>query len=508
MRGARAWVATALATVLSGCGQSDRVAGGTSSEVPNALNGQILDGQGRPVVGAAVRALPSLAFADSGLVVDTVRTDSAGRWFLAVPPGSWTVVAQGPAGWSMRDGFPDGKRHLDTLRSPVWVSGSVGAGFTNTRIWLRGTEISAVADSTGKFLLGPLPSGDLRLHIKADSVVQDAAVHADPGQVLSTGTWISANWGQEDYALWPSARTAVIDFANSGAGVASDHALFPIPVRLDTVLDVKGIDPVGLRFDDGKGKPYPFSLSWDAAKGHATAWVQLDTANGSSAKHFLRALWGRRVPVPRDMPPVFAAKAHFTGAWHCDSASETFSGLDLRWTGSQAGTGTVDGARILAGSGSWTTDSVTLGGSNSWSISFWVRLDAKPSGDKVLAGFTGGPDSANWGISVRDDLTLRVWSGARASDTLAAAAGLTLSVWTHLVATFDATSSRIGLVVDTTAYSRKTVIFPKSSRQPMGGGSGLVAAYDEIRFSDTARAIQWGQLERQTQTTGIPWLRW
>jgi hypothetical protein len=476
--------------------------------VPNALNGQILDSQGRPVAGAAIRAVPSQAFADSGLVVDTARTDSLGRWFLAVAPGSWTVVAQGPAGWSMRDGFPDGRRHLDTLRSPVWVTGSVGAGFSNTRIWLRGTDISALADSAGKFLLGPLPSGDLRLHIRADSVAQDAAVHADPGQVLSTGTWISANWGQEDYGLWPEARTAVIDFAGSGAGVASDHALSPVPVRLDTVLDVKGIDPVGLRFDDGKGTPYPYSLSWDATTGSATAWVRLDTANGNSAKHFLRVLWGRRVPVPGDMPAVFSPSARFSGVWHCDSASETFSGLGLRWTGSQAGAGTVEGSRVLAGSGSWMTDSVTLGGSGSWTISFWVRLDAKPSGEKVLAGFAAGPDSADWGVSVRDDMTVRVWSGADSSDELVSTSALSLSVWTHLVATFDAPSSRIGLVVDTTSYPRKTVVFPKASRQPMGGGSGLDAAFDEIRLSDTARAVQWGQLERQTQTSGVPWLRW
>jgi len=153
MRGARVCAAMALATFLAGCGQTERVAGGTSSEVPNALNGQVLDGQGRPVVGAAVRAVPSQAFADSGLVVDTARTDSSGKWFLSVPAGSWTVVAQGAAGWSMRDGYPDGLRHLDTLRSPVWVTGSVGHGFANTKVWLRGTDISAVADSAGSFSL-------------------------------------------------------------------------------------------------------------------------------------------------------------------------------------------------------------------------------------------------------------------------------------------------------------------------------------------------------------------
>jgi hypothetical protein len=499
----------ALAALLSSCGQPERVAGGTSSEVPNALNGQLLDGQGRPVVGAAIRAVPSQAWADSGLVVDSVRTDSSGKWFLAVPSGSWTVVAQGPAGWSMRNGYPDGKRYLDTLQSPVWVKGSVGAGFASTKIWLRGTDISAVADSTGTFFLGPLPSGELRLHLKADSIAQDAVVHADPGQVLSTGAWLSANWGQEDFSLWPQARTAVIDFSSSGAHVASDHVHFPVPILLDTVLDVKTTDPVSLRFDNGQGVPYPFSLSWNATSGHALAWVQLDTANGNSAKHFLRVLWGRRVPVPADMPKVFATSAHFLGAWHCDSTVETFSGMALRWAGSQVATGQVGNAQLLNGSGSWSTDSVSLGGVRSWSVSLWVRMDAKPSASVNLAGFNDGPDSTDWGIAIRSsDDHIRVWSGANSSDDIVSDSALKLATWTHLVATFDAATSRIGLVVDTTSYPRKTVVFPAASSQAIHGGIGWTGAFDEIRFSDTARAVQWSQLEAQTQTTGVPWLRW
>jgi len=75
------------------------------------------------------------------------------------------------------------------------------------------------------------------------------------------------------------------------------------------------------------------------------------------------------------------------------------------------------------------------------------------------------------------------------------------------VATFDSPSNRIGLVIDTTSYPRKTVTFPTASRQSIQGGSGLAGAFDEIRLSDTGRAVQWSQLERQTQT-GVPWLRW
>jgi hypothetical protein len=508
MRRATAWSALALTTALLGCGKPEQVAGGTSSEVPNALNGQIVDQQGRPVADAAVRVVPSSAWADSGLVLDSARTDSAGRWFISVPTGSWSVVAQGPAGWSMRSGYPDGVRYTDTLRSPVWVTGSVGAGFAHAQIWMRGTTLTAVTDSTGSFFFGPLPSGQLRLHLRADSTSLDGSVHADPGEVVSTGTWLSAFWGQEDYSLWPSARTALIDLSATGANVQGDEPLFPVPVLLDSVLDVRSTDPVSLRFDDGQGVPYPYSLAWDSSGGHALAWVRLDTANGSSAKHLLRVLWGRHAPVPADMPQVFSSSAHFLGAWHCDSATETSSGISLRWTGSSKGTGVVGNARVLAGSGSWSTDSVTLGGTNSWTISLWVRMDAPPTASVVLAGFSGGQDSADWGISLRSsDDHVRVWSGSNSSDDIVSDSALKLSTWTHLVATFDSPSNRIGLVIDTAAYPRKTVTFPTASRQSIQGGIGLAGAIDEIRFSDTARTTQWSQLERQTQI-GVPWLRW
>jgi len=508
MRRARAWSALALIAALLGCGQPEQVAGGTSSEVPNALNGRIVDDQGRPVAGAAVRVVPSQAFADSGLVLDSARTDSAGRWFLSVPSGSWTVVAQGAAGWSMRTADPDGVLYTDTLRSPVWVTGSVGAGFGLTQVWLRGTNLSATADSTGAFFLGPLPAGRLRLHLRADSASLDGSVHASPGQVVSTGAWLSALWGQEDYDLWPSARTAVVDLSATGANVQGDQPLFPVPVLLDSVLDVRSTDPTSLRFDDGEGVPYPYTLAWDSLGGHALAWVRLDTANGNSAKHLLRVLWGRHVALPKDMPQVFSSAAHFLGAWHCDSTAETSSGIALRWTGATHGPGPVGGAQVLTGSGSWSTDSVTLGGPNSWTVSLWVRMDAKPAASVVLAGFGGGQDSSDWGISLRgSDDHIRVWSGANSSDDLVSDSALKLATWTHLVATFDSPSNRIGLVIDTTSYPRKTVTFPTASRRSIQGGSGLAGAFDEIRLSDTGRAVQWSQLERQTQT-GVPWLRW
>lgn len=508
MRTAIAAIACAL---LVGCGQGgERVAGGNSSEVPNALNGMVVDAQGRPVAGASVRAMPSAAWSDSGgSTVDSTRTDSLGLWFLAVPPGDWSVVAQAAGGMSLRQSSPDGHRRVDTLLSPTWIAGSAGSGFRRARISLLGTGIFADADSTGAFLLGPLPGGELRLRLVADSIRQDAVVHSDPGQILSTGAWLSARWGEESALLWPSARSAVLDFSATGGSVVGNHAGFVVPVLLDSVLGTGSADPRGIRFDDGKGRAYPYQLARDAASGKTTAWVRLDTAHGNSSKHFLRLLWGRDVPPPSDMPALFPRSDRFLGAWHLDSDGETSGGTGLRWTGSEAVDGVVGGARRIAGAGNWTTDSVLLGGRTSWTVSFWLRLDAKPSGEALLAGVDDGPDSTRWGISVRDDRHLRVWSRTGTSDEIVTSAPLPLSGWTHVAATFDAASSRIGLVVDTTVYDRNTVAFPVAAKRAVHGGAGLWATFDEIRLSDTARDVHWSQLERQTQAKGgVPWIRW
>ena len=186
----------------------------------------------------------------------------------------------------------------------------------------------------------------------------------------------------------------------------------------------------------------------------------------------------------------------------------------MRWGGSRLGAGSVDRGRILSGTDSFYTDSVTLGGDRSWTISLWVKPTSTPSKQILLAGFQDGPDSTNWGLSLvpgASGIHARVWSGADTSKPLDDTVGLALSTWTHLVATFDYASSsshRIGLVVDTVVYGRRSVVLPLASSQKLQGGAGLVGSLDEIWLSDTARKGQWSQLEHQTQTGGIPWLRW
>jgi len=340
-----------LAGLLAACGNDDRMANGTSSEVPNALTGRVMTESGKPAAGYVVRVASSLSWSDSTGRVDSTVTDSSGRWVLPARPdaGSLVVLFQGDAsmGIASLDSGRHGLARTDTVRAPAWIRGSVVGATGSSKVSLRGTSIWAATDSSGTFLLGPVPAALLDLLVATDSAgtplrrsLRHNAVAGDttlaPALTVTTATWAT-----EDYSLWSASRTATIDLSSTGANVTGDHEGFPVPVRLDTVLDVMSTNPDEIRFDNGAGVRYPFVVEqWDAATGKALVWVRLDTANGSSNKHDLRILWGRDgARIPSDMPKVFDAGNRFMAVWHLDSSREISLARTLAWNESAAEAG-------------------------------------------------------------------------------------------------------------------------------------------------------------------------
>jgi hypothetical protein len=512
------------ATLLVACGFDDRVAGGTSSEVPNALHGTVLDSAGKPVAGCAVRMAPSSSWMDSLGRVDSTVTDSAGRWTLAKRASTESVALlfRTPAGAILSTLTLDSAGltavRTDTLKRQAWVKGRLSGARGLSSAFLLGTNLQTTTDADGGFVLGPVPAGALRIRLRADSagtiIHRTESLVTIPGDTASLGSRMIAasGWLTENYAAWAYSRTATLDMTSSGAASTGDQVGFPVPVRLDTLIDFATVKPGEIRFDDGKGVRFPFQIEqWDSAAGKALVWVRLDTANGSSSKHDLRMFWGMAgAKPPADMPLVFDGSNGFAAAWHLTSGTETSLDLSMKWTGSTSTTGVLGTARAFAETGSFATDSVELGRGHSWTVGLWVRLDKKPSGESLLVGVTDGPDSTHWGLSVRDDKVLRVWSGADPLRSLETplADSLVLGRWTHVAVTFETTTKRIGLVIDATSYPRQTIAFPATSRQRLRGMTGLSGAVDEIRLAKSERAVEWPQLERQTGAPGIPWLKW
>ncbi|HNY31001.1 MAG TPA: DUF2341 domain-containing protein [Fibrobacteria bacterium] len=495
---------------LWGC-DGDRVAGGTSSEVPNALHGSVVDSRGAPAARCLVTRTPAGVTADSAFSAESTWTDDQGRWNLPLRAGRWTVLFRKANEMALAED-PSASDAPLRLATGGWLAGRLAQGFSGGRVYVRGTDLQASTDSTGAFLLGPLPAGDLPLLVKADSsgVVRSlrTVARVQPAEVRSTGTWFSTDFFEEDYSLWPQARLAVVDLSTQGAAVQGDQVAFPVPVRLDSVLDPATTSPGEIRFDDERGTHLPFFVqTWDAATREALVWVRLDTANGNSAKHFLRLHWGRKVAAPTRMPEVFGTPNGFLSADVGSSGGDP-GPLPLHWESTLPAEGPVGSARLLGDASRWMTDSVELGGTASWTVSLWVKLAEEPSGEVVLAGFDTGADSSRWGLSVKDDRTVRVWSGADPSKDLVHATTLPVGEWVHLAATFDGASRRIGLVVGTEVLARRTVAFPLASRQRIVGAVGFRGAIDQLRISDTAREGSWSQMEARTQDPSVRWLRW
>lgn len=502
-----------ISALFLGCGQNDTLlAGGSSSEVPNALTGTATDPSGWPVAGAKVTLRPVDYAPGMTSSKDTTTTDSNGRWSFPLTRGAWNLeLKKGDDGWISQINTWEGdhvSRH-DTLRQNGWIRGRIGlATATAPRVWIAGTDHQAKCDSNGAFLLGPVPPATLRLVTQVDSAgIPLTSIHEvtpASGDTLELGDLKGDSWNGEDYSLWPSSRTAIVDFTASGASGTGDHAHFPVFVRLDSILDPAKVDREELRFDDGAGLHLPFEIeTWDTLTHKAEVWVRLDTANGSSKKHLLRTFWGRKRGLPAGSPEVFGAEDGYLGAWHSPVSMTTSR---MRFESVTAADGVAGKGFHFDGTSSLRMDS--LGSGSEWTIGFWLRPTAKPSGEIVLIGVDTLADSLRWSVSLRDDLFVRVWSGGSPDKEVVSPTALPLNQWTWVSASFDGASSRLSLVVDTTALPRVTVKMPRASQLPLTGMRAFVGDLDELRLVDTTRDRQWQQLEGQTSRPGIPWIRW
>ncbi|MEN9353192.1 MAG: hypothetical protein RL318_517 [Fibrobacterota bacterium] len=501
-----------LPLLFWGCGQNDSLlAGGSSSEVPNALTGTASDPSGWPVAGAQVVLRPIDYQPGLAASFDSTTTDSNGRWSLPSKPGAWSLeLHKGDDRWIAEVNNWEGNAgpRQDTLRQSGWISGRIGMASAIKKIWIAGTNHMASCDSHGNFLLGPVPPAPIRMVSLVDSAGTPlTSIHRitpRSGDTVKLGDIKVDSWSGEDYALWPKSRTAIVDISPTGAAGTGDHPHFPVLVRLDSVLDPAKVAREELRFDDGKGLHLPFEIeTWDSSSHKAEVWVRLDTANGGSLKHLLRAFWGRKQPIPPGAPSMFGTQDAYLGVAH-SLTSKTQAGMTF--PNAKSSQGIVGNAIRFDGKASLKLGAIS--DRSDWTIGFWLRPTAKPSGEILLLGTESLLDSLRWGISLRDDLVVRIWSGASSDKELLSAAALPLDKWTWISASFDGTSSRLSLVVDSIALPRITVKMPAISSLPVTGMQGFVGDLDELRISATVRDRQWQQLERQTVHPGIPWIRW
>jgi len=91
-------------TALTGCGSSERTAGGSSYETENALAIRVLRPDGTPASGVDVRARPLRWIEGESYDASLdLRSDSTGTIRLNLPSGAWRLEARQGGMFAIRD---------------------------------------------------------------------------------------------------------------------------------------------------------------------------------------------------------------------------------------------------------------------------------------------------------------------------------------------------------------------------------------------------------------------
>lgn len=148
--------------LLVGCGQ-DPQSGGGGIEIPNGLNLTVASADDKPVSGVAVRLMARESWAQrtiegGAVVLDSGRTDSAGRISFRLPQGEgyWVEASTGGMGVRLQGDKPETRRaYLAPLSR---LEGYLGAGpIAGVEVRLAGSTRRTVTDANGRFRFDSLP---------------------------------------------------------------------------------------------------------------------------------------------------------------------------------------------------------------------------------------------------------------------------------------------------------------------------------------------------------------
>jgi hypothetical protein len=148
----------------------------------------------------------------------------------------------------------------------------------------------------------------------------------------------------EDLKQWSKHRDVKLDTTAAGAGITTNLARYPVPVRLDkTTFDFSQAKPDGsdLRFTKADGTtvlPHEIEL-WDAAAGLGAVWVKTDVMANDASQSFVMHWGNASAANASNSKAVFSQAEGWVAAWHLgDDAGAVQDGFKDA-TGVNHGTG-------------------------------------------------------------------------------------------------------------------------------------------------------------------------
>jgi len=390
------------------CSKTATIAGNSSSETTNGITAVIRKIDGSPVVGAMVRlrrsdyvSQPGSGAQQESSLKNTV-TDAQGRYqFYRVDTGSYCIEASLASSRFSQGGSVLFKCSIgpndsvdfgtDTLHSFAFVKGTVDSSTAQGKrlfVQVLGLERLVAVDSSGKFMLNDLPSGNFSLRIIDAELVQTVLIRSDQVSALAGDTVGITMAG------WSHAKMMVLNTTAGGAGVSGNVVDFPVLVRLtQSNFDFSQAQPNGadIRFSKENGKPLTYEIEqWDAVGKTAVLWVKVDTVYGNDSSQFIMMYCGNsNAASESNGEAVFDTANGFQGVWHMGPAVKnmvpdaTINHYDgtLSDTAPTATTGAIGICRQFNGMSNYirmlgtASSRINFPENGTYSVSAWVYVD-------------------------------------------------------------------------------------------------------------------------------------
>lgn len=341
------------ATMLVAC-DSERVAGGSTSETSNGIAVRVFTPDGEPAARVLIRIRPEEYLAseapasqDPTRGVLDLRTDDSGKAILPVRLVQGKVEAIGTLGRAQGS--------LDTAKSRLdlhLAAGSVLRGRVKLRstdfpakIQVRGLEHDSWSDPEGNFTLGDLPAGPVRVR----AWIPRRNASAETRATLAPGTPSAVeplDPRGESESGWTDSLEFFLDTRDGLIDAEVDLAPLQLQLVGDDFPDSAKHDGSDLRVVDRTGKAVPFFVSqWSPNSRQGRIWFLASSIQPSDTTMNFRLRWGKTEADPASDPwTVFDPSHGWGGVWNL---SRTY--LDDQ-----------DRRRVVDATG-WSNDGVLVG---------------------------------------------------------------------------------------------------------------------------------------------------
>jgi MSHA biogenesis protein MshQ len=328
----------------------------------------------------------------------------------------------------------------------------------------------------------------------------------------------------------------------SHVNVASTLSSFPLCVRITGDADIGGVcrpDGADLRFTDVGGnllfaENESFLVlagsdhngnEWRAATG--LFWVRVPSISASADTTIYCYYGNQQATAQSGSTSVWDANFH--GVWHLDETSvpyfdsSTCGNLSSSTTNMPTpAAGLLGGAQLF--SRTYTNyiaidDSPSLGTSNYFSLSAWVKFTSIPSLNRYYDIAAKGDTSANYGFRAHSLGFGEVfYTSAEPASYVCVTSGTVFSetgTWYHVYGVYDGSFLRFyingvqaAFLATTAAPAIQAVPLTIGTQRTSNSSYCMDGTIDEVRFSDIARSGDWIRFEYFNQKDLAGQLSW